>query len=59
MDKDSVDIYITHTDREKLSKYACYLDSFQYDKSDIPKETEWGKIEIPGGPTIRFHVKGG
>lgn len=53
----SIDVYITRQELEKLSAYVDFLPVFQYELSDTPACKERGKINILGGPIIRFHLK--
>lgn len=56
-DKDTVMVYVTLKELEKLKKYKEFLEVHHYPKCEFSVPSEKGKIEFLAGPTIRFHLK--
>lgn len=56
-ESESIDVYITTSDLEKLHQYVDFLPVVHYSKHDVPACKEVGKIGIMGGPVLRFHLK--
>jgi len=55
-ESESIDVYITTSDLEKLHQYVDFLPVVHYPQHDIPACKEVGKIGIMGGPVLRFHL---
>lgn len=53
---DGIDVYITMESFYKLNQYVDFLPTHLYPSSE-PACKELGKIEILGGPTLRFNQK--
>lgn len=54
---DSIDVYITMKESCRLNRYVDFLPVHLYPSHELTACKELGKIEIIGGPTLRFHLK--
>lgn len=53
----NIDVYITISELEKLSKFVDFLPAHHYPAHYTLACKEVGKIGILGGPTLKFHFK--